>query len=139
MPALCLYILHGKLIPFSVTCIALVLVLSLPSCTKINQPNVDFTFNITDPAYVVLSPKGGYMYINGAIVAQTNSGTYIAVSELCTHDGTRVIYEANKNDFYCQKDMSTFTSNGACSGGPSNRNLKSYNTSLSGNVLHVWG
>jgi Rieske Fe-S protein len=122
------------------SCVALFIVATcLESCTKVDQPHVDFTINISDPTYIGLSVKGGYIYINGAIVVQTSTGAYISVSQTCTHDGAKVIYEAGKNDFFCQTDYSTYTSSGACNGGPANKNLKSYNTSLSGNNLHVWG
>lgn len=110
----------------------------LQSCTKVNQPSVDFTINLSDPAYAVLKTAGGYMYANGVIVAHTISGAYVAVSQTCTHGGTNVVYETGKDNFYCPTHFATFTTSGVVKAGPANKNLRSYNTSLNSNNLHIW-
>ena len=111
----------------------------LQGCTKVNQPNVDFTINLADPAYTILNTNGQYIYSNGVIIARSLTGAFIAVSQTCTHGGTSVIYEAGKNDFFCQSHYAVFATSGAVTGGPANKNLKSYTTSLNGTILHVWG
>lgn len=111
----------------------------LQGCTKVNQPNVDFTLNLADPAFAVLNTNGQYLYKEGVIIARSLTGSFFAVSQTCTHGGTSVIYESGKNDFFCQSHSAVFATSGAVTGGPANKNLKSYNTSLSGTNLHVWG
>src|SRR4051812_21479894 len=110
-----LALIGGSTAVFAIAC--------LQGCTKVNQPNVDFTINLADPNYAILSTKGGYLYSNGVIVAYTTTGMYLAVSQACTHGGTPVIYEAGKNDFYCQTHYATFATSGAVTGGPANKNL----------------
>lgn len=109
------------------------------ACTKVNQPTVDFTINLADPAYAVLINKGGYMYSSGVIIAYTLAGNYIAVSQTCTHGGTPVVFESGKDDFFCQTHSSTFAKSGQVTGGPASKNLKSYNTYLNGKSLRIWG
>ena len=115
----------------------------LQDCKKQNSnvtpPSVNFTLNLSDPANAALASNGGYLYSNGVIVARTSNGSYIAVSQACTHAGVTVQYESKANDFYCPAHGSSFSSNGAVTGGPAQSALKSYNTSVSGSSLHVWG
>jgi len=115
----------------------------LEGCSKQNSnttaPSVNFTLNLLDPANSALNKNGGFIYSNGVIVAKTMTGAYIAVSQSCTHAGVTVQYESAQNDFYCPAHGSSFSSNGAVTGGPAPSALKSYSTALSGTSLHVWG
>ena len=111
----------------------------LNGCTKVNQPNVDFTLDVTDPANFQLQTNGGYVYTRGVIVARVSATSYVAVSQTCTHGGSSVVYEIGKNDFFCSTHNAAFASNGQVTGGPATQNLKSYNTSLTGNNLRIWG
>ncbi|HXC04440.1 MAG TPA: Rieske (2Fe-2S) protein [Bacteroidia bacterium] len=116
----------------------------LDGCSKsplgANPPSVNFTLNLADPANSALTHNGGYMYMQGVIIARTNTGAFLAVSQTCPHMGNTVVYESGVNDFYCPAHNSTFATNGQVTGGPSPQNLKSYNTQLiSGSSLHVWG
>jgi cytochrome b6-f complex iron-sulfur subunit len=113
----------------------------LESCTKKTSspsaPSVNFTLNLNDPANSSLNQNGGYVYNSGVIIARTTSGTYIAVSQACTHAGVSVQYQGS--GFYCPAHGSTFSASGAVTGGPAPSGLKVYNTSFSGSTLHVWG
>jgi len=112
-------------------------------CSKGNSsnssaPSVDFTLNLNDTSNNALKTSGGYIYNNGVIVAKTAAGTYIAVSQACTHQGVSVVY-TGASGFYCQAHGSSFSSNGAVTGGPASSNLKVYNTTLNGSNLRVYG
>ena len=113
----------------------------LEGCKKQNkdQPAIDFTLDLTSGANSALSTNGGYLYNSGVIVARTNSGTYIAVSQACTHAGATVIYQAAGNDFYCSSHGSIFSSSGSVNQGPATSSLKQYTCDLSGSSLRVHG
>jgi cytochrome b6-f complex iron-sulfur subunit len=85
-----------------------------------------------------LAANGGYLVSQGIVVARTNSGTFIAVSASCTHEGTNVNYVASANDFLCPNHGAQFSSTGVVTRGPASTNLKQYNTSLTGNSLRVY-
>ncbi len=113
-------------------------------CSKGNtsnpaSPSVNFNLNLADPANSALNTNGGYIYSQGVIVAKTQAGAFIAVSQACTHQGVSVVYSSSLNGFSCPAHGSTFANNGAVTGGPASSNLKSYSTQLSGSTLHVWG
>jgi cytochrome b6-f complex iron-sulfur subunit len=100
--------------------------------------NIDFTLNLDDPAYGALKSNGGYIDKDGVIVARTTSGTYIAVSLACTHQGTSVTFDASNNRFHCASHGSNFSTTGSVINGPASSPLTSYRTSLNGSSLHVY-
>ena len=85
-----------------------------------------------------LAVNGGYIVINGIIIARTSSGTFLAVSSACTHKGTNVQYVVANNDFYCNNHGAKFSSTGVVTLGPATTNLKQYKTVLSGSSLSVY-
>ena len=100
--------------------------------------NVDFTLDLTNPAYAALKTNGGYYYQGGVIVARTIGGVYIAVSQACTHEGTTVVYDPRTDQFYCSAHGSLFATNGAVNRGPAGSPLATYKITLTGNSLRVF-
>ena len=120
---------------------AIALANSMIGCNKsdVATPgNVDFTLDLSTSAYSALKVNGGYTVYNGVVVARTLSGTYIAVSAACTHEGQTVQYIASGNYFYCSRHGAKFNSNGAVTQGPASTSLAQYKTSLNGNSLRVY-
>lgn len=117
----------------------------MSGCSKEENPgttpapsNVDFTLNLTESANSALNSNGGYIYKNGIIVAKTMSGTFIAASQTCTHQGGTVEFQANNNRLYCPVHGAMFQVDGTVLAGPANRALTTYKTSVSGNTLRVF-
>ena len=100
--------------------------------------NVDFTLDLTNSANTALNTNGGYVYHGGVIVARTTGGTFVAVSQYCTHAGGTVVYESRVNEFYCPVHGSVFSTNGSVVNGPAPTALVKYNTSLAGTSLRVF-
>jgi cytochrome b6-f complex iron-sulfur subunit len=110
-----------------------------PQDNPITAPtNVDFTLDLTSAGYAGLKTKGGYVYNGGVIVALTTDGTYVALSQRCTHQGTTVIYDLGSNQFYCPSHGSLFATSGAVTRGPAAHPLTAYKTTLSGDSLRVY-
>jgi cytochrome b6-f complex iron-sulfur subunit len=110
------------------------------SCSKNDSnssapTNVDFTL---DTSTGTLAYNGGYLVHQGVLVARTMSGTFIAVSAACTHQGTTVNYSSAGNNFICPNHGAVFNSSGAVTQGPASINLAQYNTALTGNSLRVF-
>jgi cytochrome b6-f complex iron-sulfur subunit len=122
---------------------ATILTISNPvSCAKntpaANNSKVNFTIDLNDPANAALTANGDFLYKNGVIVARTENGGYIAVSQACTHQGATVQYDATNNDFYCPVHGSVFAANGNVLMGPAATKLQQYNVSQSGSSLRVY-
>lgn len=112
----------------------------LAACGKSNSTpsapsNVDFTVDVSSGT---LATNGGFLVMNGIIIARTTSGAFLAVSAACTHEGTNVNYVAGSNKFVCPNHNAQFSSTGIVTQGPATKNLTSYNTSLNGTTLRVY-
>ncbi len=111
----------------------------MQSCAKNGAPsNVDFQLDLTSSANSALKTAGGFVVNQGVIVAFTTSGTYLAVSSACPHEGVQVQFKSANNQFVCNAHNSVFGSNGARISGPANTGLTQYKTSLTGNILRVY-
>lgn len=97
--------------------------------------NVDFTVDVSSGN---LSTNGGFLVKQGIVIARTNTGSFLAVSSACTHEGTGVNYNASANNFVCPNHNAEFSSTGTVTKGPATKNLTLYKTSLSGNTLRVY-
>ncbi len=100
--------------------------------------SVDFTLDLTASANSALSTNGGYIYSNGIIIAKTITGSYLAVSQYCTHQTYKVIYRANNRQFYCQNHGAIFSEAGVSSGIETSIPLSKYNTQLTGTNLRIY-
>ena len=99
---------------------------------------VDFTLDLSQTANAALQTNGGYIYKSNVIVARTMAGVYIAVQQVCTHESVSVTYQGSNHRFYCDGHGATFSETGAVTGGPAPASLKTYNTTLTANVLRVY-
>lgn len=99
---------------------------------------VDFTLDLTAYSNAALANKGGYVVFNEVIVARTLGGAYIAVSAVCTHQGSNVGYQATLNRFQCASHGSTFSASGAVMSGPASVPLQEFKTELKGSSLRVY-
>ncbi|MBD2703773.1 Rieske (2Fe-2S) protein [Spirosoma sp. BT702] len=100
---------------------------------------VNFTLDLTSSTYSKLKTAGQYAIVGGIIVAKVKSGSVIALSKTCTHEGTEVQYRATQDDIYCSNHGSEYAVTGAVKVGPATQALTQYKANLSsdGNTLTV--
>ena len=98
---------------------------------------ISFTIDLTDANYKTLTTVGNYVYQNNIIIAHAKDGSYIAVSKICTHEGTTIQYILTEDDFYCPNHGSKYTDSGAVLNGPSTTAVQKFTTSLTGTTLTV--
>ena len=118
---------------------SLIVATCVGSCKKSSAsgPTVDFTIDLTQ--YPALNNAGGYVYLNGVIIAKTSSGTLIAVSAACTHEGANVQYQNANNQFYCPRHGAKFNTSGGVTQGPASTPLKQYTVTVNGNSVRING
>ncbi len=130
---------------------AIMLMQCLQGCTESEIPDpdpgsgnggkLDITLDLNASSNASLNRKGGFVVISSSkvIAAQTSSGTFIAVSSACTHQGTTVAFQSN-DTFRCPNHGSVFTTSGAVQTGPATQPLKKYNVSLdqTANTLRIF-
>lgn len=101
--------------------------------------NVDFTLDLTAAENAALKNKGGYITRNTVVVAYTTLGTYVAVTQVCSHEGRQeVMYRSAQNNFYCTAHGATFDLSGNGLNSEGRGGLKVYNTQLTNNSLRVF-
>lgn len=104
-----------------------------------SAPTVDFILDLTKSENASLNVNGGSRVVSGVIVAKTLTGSYIAVSAACTHEGTTINFDGVNNRFHCPNHGSNFSPTGAVVAGPASSALKKYTTTLTGSSLRVSG
>lgn len=119
---------------------------TLSSCSKASDPTpaspastTDITLDLTAAAYSGLTTIGGYAYTGSILVAHIKDGSYIALSKVCTHEGTTVVYKSSSNTVYCPNHGATFSTTGTVTQGPANQSLTQYKATISsdGKTLHI--
>jgi cytochrome b6-f complex iron-sulfur subunit len=119
------------------------------ACSKSAEPNnsnpptppsnVNFSVNLNNQ----LTAVGSSLSQNGVIVvrlaAANVSGSFVAVQESCTHQGTSIAFFANSNTFICPNHGAIFNTSGSNVGGQSTSALKVYTVAVSGTTLTVTG
>jgi cytochrome b6-f complex iron-sulfur subunit len=97
--------------------------------------SVDFTLDISTGS---LSVDKGFLVTNKIVVARVDASTFIAVSAVCTHEGTNVNYVGSTNSFHCPNHGANYSNTGVHLNGPGSANLKQYNVTLTENSLRVY-
>ena len=100
---------------------------------------VDFTLDLDESAYNALNAVGGYVRINKVVIAAVSEGTFVAVTQICSHEGKeKVTYRSSNNDFYCTEHGAIFDLEGKGLNSNGSKGILIYNTSLSGTLLRVY-
>jgi cytochrome b6-f complex iron-sulfur subunit len=98
---------------------------------------VDFTLDTT--VETKLQTKGNYVIKNGVVVAYGNDGNYYACTVVCSHeDLKKMIYNKTTNEFFCTEHDARFDLQGKGLNKNGNKNIKVYNTTLTGTSLRVF-
>jgi cytochrome b6-f complex iron-sulfur subunit len=99
---------------------------------------ISFTIDLTNSNYSKLKTAGNFVIVDSIIVANAK-GTLVALSKVCTHEGTTIGYRSAQNDFFCTNHGSEFSPTGAVEVGPATKPLTVYQAQLStdGNTLTV--
>jgi cytochrome b6-f complex iron-sulfur subunit len=117
---------------------------SLGSCKKKDKnipqaENKDFTLDLNNASYSSLKNNGGYVIVDSVVVAKTKNGSYVAVTQICSHQGNvNVVYDASNDNFYCSSHGARFNTSGGGLNSDGSGGLKTYNTTLSGTSLRVF-
>jgi cytochrome b6-f complex iron-sulfur subunit len=71
------------------------------------------------------------------LIKEPGSQTIHAVNPRCTHEGCTVRWKEDKKILACPCHPGTFTRTGIVTHGPAERNLKTYQTKVEGNVILI--
>lgn len=111
---------------------------TIPGVTGTTSGAIDFTIDLTNANFVKLKTEGEFTYVGDIIIANAK-GTFVALSKVCTHQGTTINYRSGTNDFLCPNHGSQFKTDGTVSKDPATKALTVYKTELlnSNNSLKI--
>ena len=116
---------------------------SLSSCDDEDDDyiggEVNFTLDLDESAYDALNAVGGYVRINKVVIAAVSEGTFVAVTQICSHQGAEnVTFRSLNNDFYCTQHGAIFDLEGKGLNSNGSKGILVYKTSLSGTLLRIY-
>ncbi|WP_439129148.1 Rieske 2Fe-2S domain-containing protein [Polaribacter sp.] len=84
-----------------------------------------------------LKKNGGYLIKNRIVVAKDLNGNYVAATVRCSHEPRDKIIFRN-NEYYCKEHSARFNTTGSGLNSKGTNNLKTYKTSVNGNLLSIF-
>lgn len=124
----------------ALTCVACM----MEACSKednggsgTNPGTVLLTLNLNSQLLAV----GDYISENGVVIARLASGnavsSFAAFSNVCPHQGQQVVYQKSSSNFFCSAHSSSFSQDGARTGGPATTGLARKTVAITGSTLTV--
>ena len=115
----------------------------LVSCAKESTtvpqgPNVDFTLDLTQTDNAVLQTPGNSLATHSVVVINLD-GTFIALSEICTHNGCSVAFNDSSQHIECPCHGGTYDLQGNVISGPPPAPIKKYTVTKNGDILSIKG
>lgn len=106
--------------------------------TGATSGTIDFTIDLTHADFKKLKTEGEFVYVADIIIANAK-GVFVALSKVCTHQGTTINYRSGTNDFLCPNHGSQFKTDGSVQKDPATKALTVYKTELlnSNNSLKI--
>jgi Rieske Fe-S protein len=131
----------GAAFALTVTCLQSCIHEPIAPIENPTKPTIttSFTVNTEDPANAGLKRLGGYVIVQGIVIAKDLNGNYVAATQVCSHEGRRqVIFSEVLNQFYCSAHGATFSTDGKGTNNNGKGGLKIYKTVVEGTLLRVY-
>lgn len=84
-----------------------------------------------------LKTVGGYLIQSGIVVAQVSAGTYVAVTQTCSHEPKKAVI-FNKTEFYCTVHGARYDLTGKGKNSLGSRGITVYKVATDGKTLVVY-
>jgi cytochrome b6-f complex iron-sulfur subunit len=113
----------------------------LGGCTRdvVELSNVSLELDLQAPENAELLNFGGFLVIEGIVVARTIDGTYVAATNTCSHEQlTEITYDKNANEWLCTAHAARFQLDGTGLNANASKDLQVFGTSLTDKKLSVF-
>jgi len=101
-----------------------------------NSDDTTLTIDLNSEKYSDLGSAGGFVKEGDIIIINTGAG-FIALSNICTHQGCVVSYDSEENKLPCPCHGSVYSTSGSVLQGPADAPLKKYELSQEGDILTI--
>lgn len=99
--------------------------------------DVDFTLDLTDSSNANLLENAGYIIKDRIVIAKTETGEYVAATQLCSHDDRYKVIFRN-NEWFCTDHDARFAIDGSGLNSKGSKGLTIYQTALNGDLLKIF-
>jgi len=93
--------------------------------------------DLSQSTYSALGTVGGFANKGNIIIIRTGDSSYIALSNVCTHQQCTVTYNHASIELVCPCHGSRYSTSGAVTTGPAPTSLKKYTVTKDGNILKI--
>ncbi len=101
-----------------------------------NPDDTTLTIDLTAAKYNNLGSAGGFVKEGDIIIINTGD-EFIALSNICTHQGCMVPYDPGNNNLPCPCHGSVYSTSGSVLQGPADAPLKKYELTQEGDILTI--
>ena len=101
-----------------------------------NSDDTTLTIDLNSEKYSDLGSAGGFVKEGDIIIINTGAG-FIALSNICTHQGCVVSYDSEENKLPCPCHGSVYSTSGSVLQGPADAPLKKYELTQEGYILTI--
>jgi cytochrome b6-f complex iron-sulfur subunit len=103
-----------------------------------NNPPDDsiLTIDLNSDKYSDLGSAGGFVK-EGSIIIINIGDEFVALSNICTHQGCVVSYDSEENKLPCPCHGSVYSTTGSVLEGPAENPLKKYEVTQEGDILTI--
>ena len=101
-----------------------------------NPDDTTLTIDLTVAKYNNLGSAGGFVKEGDIIIINTGD-EFIALSNICTHQGCMVSYDPGNNNLPCPCHGSVYSTSGSVLQGPADAPLKKYELTQEGDILTI--
>lgn len=118
---------------------AALLTVLLAACQRTEvtpETPVDFDLDLTDHANAPLRQPGGFVVVQGVVVARTKPGHLVAVTQTCSHQAQKQVVFDN-HEFVCLAHGARFDTAGKGLNSNGSRGLRVYAVEQTGNMIRV--
>ncbi len=99
---------------------------------------VNLRINLTDPAYVKLQKKGGFVVVEEVVIAKTNEGNFVAATVICSHmQQKKITFSKDQNAWLCKGHGATYTLQGKGTNEHGKNGLRVYKVVQEGDFLQI--
>jgi len=87
----------------------------LGSCTRDTRElnNVDLSVDLNSSEYAELQDPGGYVIVEGIVIARTLDNEFVAATRTCSHEQlSEIVFDADNNEWFCNAHAARFTMSG---------------------------
>lgn len=113
-----------------------------PGCTNKTastetETKGQISIDLKDPKNKSVLAAGGFIYHKGMVIAHLDDGSYVAVTNKCTHAGGRLVFQNDQQSFRCLSHGAKFDAKGQVLNGPAQDSLRVYDVMVEGDSLII--